>query len=190
MSAIFETLIDALSASGCYIGASIFDDALTARLCARAQQLHRDNALQASRIGRSTQASFAQSVRSDRTLWLDDAPSDSAERDAMVVVNDFRRTINETLFIGARGTELHFAHYAPGAFYRTHRDRFADDDARLVSLVFYLNPRWQHDAGGELVIYDAAIQPIHRVSPQAGTMVAFMSVSPTKCCQRREIGFR
>jgi SM-20-related protein len=175
MGTIFETVIDALSASGCYVGASILDEALTEKLHTRAQRLHDDNALQASRIGRLTQTSLAETVRSDRTRWLDDTPSDIAERDAMNVVNDFRRAINEALFIGAGTTELHFAHYAPGAFYRTHRDQFADNDARLVSLVFYLNRHWQESAGGELVIYDPAMQPLCRVTPQAGTMVAFMS---------------
>ncbi len=175
MSSIFDAVIDALSTSGCYVGASIFDAALTDRLLARAQALHHDDALQPARIGRAAQTSVAHTVRSDRTRWLDDAPTNAAEHDAMNLVNDFRQAINEALFVGARTTELHFAHYASGAFYRMHRDRFADDDARLVSLVFYLNRDWADDAGGELVIYDDAMRPLHRVAPRAGTMVAFMS---------------
>ena len=85
--------------------------------------------------------------------------------------------LNEALFIGAQEAELHFARYAVGAFYRTHRDRFRDDDARLVSLVFYLNDDWSGDAGGELVLYgdDDGGEVVARVQPRAGTMVCFLS---------------
>jgi SM-20-related protein len=181
MNDVSEKIIDALATSGCYVGESIFSDELSSRLLARVRALHEANELSAARIGRAASANGAsreEAIRSDVTRWLDDAPSDAAERDAVNAVDALRLALNETLFIGAQSVELHFAHYAPGAFYKTHRDRFADDDARIVSLVFYLNDDWSDDAGGELVIYDDALnetRALHRVSPRAGTMVAFMS---------------
>jgi SM-20-related protein len=95
----------------------------------------------------------------------------------MASVKALRLHLNEALFLGAQEAELHFARYAPGAFYRTHRDRFRDDDARLVSLVFYLNDEWPDDAGGELMLYaaDDSGAVITRVQPNAGTMVCFLS---------------
>ena len=112
-----------------------------------------------------------------QTRWLAHAPDDESERDAVSSVNALRAHLNEALFIGAQEAELHFARYAPGAFYRTHRDRFRDDDARLVSLVFYLNDEWPDDAGGELVLHadDDSGTVITRVQPRAGTMVCFLS---------------
>jgi SM-20-related protein len=181
MNDVNEKIIDALATSGCYIGESIFDHELTSRLLARARALREANELSVARVGRAASANGASretAIRSDATRWLDDKPSDAAERDAANTVNSLRVALNETLFIGAQATELHFAHYAPGAFYKTHRDRFADDDARIVSLVFYLNEDWPDDAGGELVIYGdvpSETRALHRVSPRAGTMVAFTS---------------
>lgn len=175
MHDVSEKIIDELATSGCYVGESIFDTALTSRLRARAQHLHDDRALLAARVGRDARASHEAAIRSDATLWLDDAPTDPSERDAVDAVNALRKALNKALFLGAHSCELHFAHYAPGAFYKMHRDRFADHDARLVSLVFYLNDAWSNDAGGALAIYDDALTPLRYVSPQAGTMVAFMS---------------
>ena len=120
-------------------------------------------------------------MRSDDTRWLSPAPDDASERDATEAVNTLRVHLNEALFLGAQEAELHFARYAPGAFYRRHRDRFRDDDARLVSLVFYLNDDWPDDAGGELLLYadddddDDSGAVVARVQPRAGTMLCFLS---------------
>jgi SM-20-related protein len=178
MNDVSEKIIDALTTSGCYVGESIFDHELTSRLLARARALHEANELFAARVGRAASANGAThetAIRSDATHWLDDTPSNTAERDAMSAVDALRQRFNEALFLGAQTSEMHFAHYVPGAFYKTHRDRFANDDARIVSLVFYLNDVWPTNAGGELVIYDAAMTPQQRVVPHAGTMVAFLS---------------
>jgi SM-20-related protein len=178
MNDVSEKIIDALATGGCYVGESIFSNELSSRLLTRARGLHDANELSVARVGRAASASGAShetAIRSDTTRWLDDMPSDASERDAVNAVNALRAALNKTLFIGAQSAELHFAHYAPGAFYKTHRDRFADDDARVVSLVFYLNEAWPAEVGGELVIYDAAMTSLHRVAPRAGTMVAFLS---------------
>jgi len=68
---------------------------------------------------------------------------------------------------------MHYALYPPGAGYARHRDRFRDDDARVLSCVLYLNHGWTSDDGGALRLYvdDRAID----VMPQAGTFVAFLA---------------
>ncbi len=175
MSDVTEKIIHALADRGFYVGASIFDTGLTARLAVRARALRDAHGLDAARVGRARQTSQAQAIRGDSTRWLDDSPSDPAEQAASAAVHALRESLNASLFLGANSHELHFAHYAAGAFYKTHRDRFADDDARLISLVFYLNDAWSSDTGGELAIYDDAMQPLARVLPSAGTMVAFRS---------------
>jgi SM-20-related protein len=170
-----EKIVDALAAEGCYVGESILGAELTSRLLSRAMNLSAEKALVAARVGRAARTSHELAIRGDATRWLDEAPDDASERDAVQAVDRLRQTLNEALFLGAQRWELHFAHYSPGACYKTHRDRFADHDARLVSLVFYLNDAWPLAAGGELLIYDEALEPLHRVQPCAGTMVAFMS---------------
>jgi SM-20-related protein len=180
----FENVIDALADRGLYIGPSILQTTLTHELHQRALTLCQSAQMQSARIGRDMNATLATAIRGDETRWLDEDPTDSAERDARRAVEVLRSALNRELYLGARTAELHFAHYAPGAFYKTHRDRFGDHDARVISLVFYLNPIWCEGDGGELVIYDEVkSQPltlettpeIARVLPLSGTMVAFRS---------------
>lgn len=180
MSDSHEHLIrvaDALAEHGWYVGGSIFDNALTRSLALRARALADDGLLQAAKVGRAADAQHSTALRSDDTYWVDEAPVDEAERAALARIHLLRATLNQALFVGAQTAEVHFARYAPGAFYKTHVDRFRDDDVRVISLVFYLNEAWPKDAGGELVLYGAdgggAVEA--RVSPQAGTMACFLS---------------
>ena len=64
-----------------------------------------------------------------------------------------RQQLNRELFLGLDEYESHFALYAPGAFYRTHLDRFRDDDQRTVSVVIYLNDSWLPGQGGALRLH-------------------------------------
>lgn len=172
-AAIERALID----TGYYVGPSIFDATLTQRLAARAVALSSCGDLRPARVGRAAGALHASPVRRDDTRWLADRPDDATERTALEAIAALRVQLNRSLFLGARRAEPHFAHYAPGAFYRTHRDRFRDDDARCLSLIFYLNSEWQSGDGGELVLYadDDSGAVLQRVSPCAGTMVSFLS---------------
>ena len=172
-----ERIVNSLATTGWYAGESIFADDLSGRLMQRARLLADTHELHSARVGHNVGVQAKLALRSDDTRWLAHAPDDASERDAVSAVNALRAHLNEALFIGAQEAELHFARYAPGAFYRTHRDRFRDDDARLVSLVFYLNDEWPDDAGGELVLYadDDSGAVITRVPPRGGTLVCFLS---------------
>jgi SM-20-related protein len=64
-----------------------------------------------------------------------------------------RVALNRRLFLGLDEVEAHYARYPPGAHYAKHRDRFRDDDARIVSFVTYLNPDWREGDGGELHLW-------------------------------------
>ena len=174
---IAERIANSLATTGWYAGESIFAAELSGRLMQRAHLLADRHALQPARVGHNVGVQANAQVRSDDTRWLTHAPTDESERDAVSSVNALRLHLNEALFLGAQEAELHFARYAPGAFYRMHRDRFRDDDARLVSLVFYLNEAWVDTAGGELMLYagDDSGAVVARVQPLAGTMVCFLS---------------
>ena len=177
MPAVIERITNALSTTGWYVGDSIFSASLTSDLSRRGHSLASAGLLRAAHVGRAGGTQLSGRNRSDETLWLADAPLDAYEREALATVNTMRANLNESLYLGARSTELHFARYAPGAFYVKHRDRFRDNDARVVSMVFYLNETWADDAGGELVIYhdDAEGKRLASVSPRSGTMVCFLS---------------
>ena len=177
MPNIPEHIANSLATTGWYAGESIFAAELSSRLAHRARLLADSHELRAARVGHNLGLKVRAQLRSDDTRWLAQMPEDTDERDAVACVDALRMHLNEALFIGAQEAELHFARYVIGAFYGTHRDRFRDDDARLVSLVFYLNEEWADGAGGELVLYanDNSGTVITRVPPLLGTMVCFLS---------------
>jgi SM-20-related protein len=84
--------------------------------------------------------------------------------------------LNRRLFLGLFSFESHFAHYAPGHFYKRHLDAFKGEANRVLSLVTYLNPEWSKSDGGELVIYENTGDTVGRsVSPEFGTLAVFLS---------------
>jgi len=88
-----------------------------------------------------------------------------------------REQLDRELFLGLRELEAHYALYPPGARYARHRDRFRDDDARVLSAVLYLNDDWNEADGGALRLYfDTGVStPYRDIAPHAGTLVLFLS---------------
>lgn len=135
-------------------------------------------------VGRGADHAIIAQVRRDEILWIDGATE--TEREWLSWSARLQSYLNRRLFLGLFSFESHFAHYAPGDFYRKHLDAFkapaAQSDAageasnRVVSLVAYLNSQWRPDEGGELVLYapDGNTQ-VGRVSPLLGTLVVFLS---------------
>ncbi|MGI0116119.1 2OG-Fe(II) oxygenase [Zooshikella sp. RANM57] len=125
-------------------------------------------------IGRRHQKQFDQSIRSDRTLWLD-----GRSKTQLVLLDfleAFRLNLNEQLWLGLDEVECHYAIYDKGSFYKRHLDAFNGHETRVVSVVFYLNKDWQEVDGGSLKLYSAKdIQAVSTVLPERGTCVCFMS---------------
>lgn len=69
---------------------------------------------------------------------------------------------------------MHFALYAPNAFYKRHLDQHKNQDTRVLTVVTYLNESWEDSDGGELQIYLEHGQTV-KVKPRAGTLVCFLS---------------
>jgi SM-20-related protein len=113
------------------------------------------------------------SLRGDSTLWLDDQRCDEASKQFLDALDILRKDLNQSLLLGLESVEAHYAVYPPGAAYARHRDRFRDDDARVLSLVCYLNADWPSNAGGELRLHLA--DGHHDIPPKIGTSVIFLS---------------
>lgn len=113
------------------------------------------------------------SLRGDCTLWLDDPRCGQASKDFLLALDVLRKELNESLLLGLESTEAHYAIYPPGAAYARHRDRFRDDDARVLSLVCYLNIDWPDTAGGALRLHLPEGQ--RDIAPNIGTSVVFLS---------------
>ncbi|MDP2609431.1 MULTISPECIES: 2OG-Fe(II) oxygenase [unclassified Oceanobacter] len=131
--------------------------------------------LQLAGTGREQAHQLNRQIRRDRIRWLtQENPAEKAWLDFMA---QLQQHLNRTLLLGLFSYECHFSHYRPGDFYQKHKDAFIGQSNRVLSTVLYLNPDWQADEGGELLIYgDEENDAVRsRLLPQFGTLVTFLS---------------
>ncbi|MCE2596206.1 2OG-Fe(II) oxygenase [Motilimonas cestriensis] len=175
----FEAIAQALTRQGyCIIpDALISEPELTQALFLQACQMP-DKAFSAAGIGRQKDHMQNNFVRRDEIHWIDGkTPAEQAWLDWNYRLQHF---LNRRLFLGLFSYESHFAHYRPGAFYKKHMDAFRGEANRVLTTVFYLNPSWTTEDGGELVLYpehdpDNQNAQLAKVMPTFGTMVIFLS---------------
>lgn len=134
-----------------------------------------NDAFQSAKIGRQHQRHLNRFTRTDTICWIQGTSEPCIAW--LAWMESLRQTLNRSLFLGLFSFESHYAHYKPGDFYKRHVDAFRGDANRMVSVVLYLNPGWQPDDGGELVLYPREGEthdPI-KVTPAFGTLVCFLS---------------
>lgn len=149
-------------------------DDLVRRLRGRARSLDRDERFAPGGVGRAGSRVERADIRGDRIAWLDTTSSDAAERELAAALDGVRLAANRALALGAFDAEFHYAIYPPGAGYARHRDRFRDDDARVLSCIVYLNLDWRDGDGGRLRFHDDGGASMD-VRPDGGTLVAFLA---------------
>ena len=171
MDAPVDAAIDALASEGWCVIEGLLPDQATAALARECAALHASGELAAARIGREKLAS---ELRGDRTRWFEmDAPT-AAQRPYVDALDALRIALNRSLMLGLVENEAHYAVYPPGARYARHLDQPHQLQARVVSVVYYLNADWRERDGGALRLYlDDGSH--HDVLPQAGRMVLFLS---------------
>ena len=144
-------------------------DALFGHLCGLT-----DEELTRAGVGRERDFQLNRFVRTDETCWLD--VCHPASSDFLAWMEQLRLGLRQRLFLGLFDYEAHYARYAPGAFYKRHRDAFADGVTnRVLSTVLYLNPGWRGEDGGEMLLYADDHTLIERVIPLYGRLVIFLS---------------
>ncbi len=125
-------------------------------------------------IGRDVEHRHNNFVRSDEICWVN-GDSEAGEH-WLRWAGRLQTYLNRRLFLGLFSFESHFAHYAPGDFYRRHMDAFRGEANRKLTVISYLNSDWLPEHGGELVLYcDAEDTTGVRVKPGFGTLVVFLS---------------
>lgn len=146
-------------------------------------------------IGRATTQQQSASIRRDKTAWTNQHGSEE-DAEWHSWSEKLRSNINRLLMLGLTPIESHYARYEKGDFYRKHVDAFHGKSNRRVSLVAFLNPYWEAESKGQLVLYTGAEQNIPiRVDPVLGTVVLFMSseipheVLPTACTRNSIAGW-
>lgn len=125
-------------------------------------------------LGRGDEYLQNKFVRTDEICWIN-GETDAGKRwlDWMSALQSF---LNCRLFLGLFSFESHFSHYAPGDYYKRHRDAFRGEANRVLSVVAYFNSDWSADDNGELVLYmDDNDREGTRIVPLMGTLVVFLS---------------
>lgn len=145
-----DAIADALQHHGACRLPDFPSPGLSAALREDLLRLHASRDLAPAATGRGAGRGLRTDVRGDATLWLDDARTGPAAATFLAQLDALRIALNRRLFLGLDEVEAHYALYPPGARYAKHRDRFRDDDARVVSFVTYLNPGWHAGEGGLL----------------------------------------
>ncbi|MBE0438906.1 MAG: 2OG-Fe(II) oxygenase [Gammaproteobacteria bacterium] len=171
--ALFEQITETLTTRGYCVLTDFLNPELTASLQRRVMNLDDDDFKHAG-IGREHGFQVENTIRTDETRWL----SDQHPVDAMFLqyMSEFKLALNRHLFLGLFDYECHYAHYAPGAFYKKHLDAFKGEANRVLSTVMYFNKDWQQDDGGQLLIYHPESgDVIESINPEYGTFVVFMS---------------
>ncbi|WP_044170996.1 2OG-Fe(II) oxygenase [Flectobacillus major] len=128
-------------------------------------------------IGKQSEVHKSSLIRGDEILWLENSTQDSAERVLLQHNQAFINYLNQTCYLGIKSSEVHFAKYATGKFYRRHRDSFQAQKGRILSVIYYLNTDWIPEHGGNLVIYTQqnGMEESISIAPLAGRMVCFES---------------
>lgn len=169
----YTQIISALSDKGYIILGNIFPTELLQSLFmdikqADSQQFH------AARIGREQAHQLNRFVRRDRISWLTE--DNEIATGYFHWMEQLRLRLNRELFLGLFDYECHYAHYPQGAFYKKHLDAFQGNSIRRLTTILYLNPAWQVQDGGELLMYAADGETIlETVQPTFGTLVIFLS---------------
>jgi SM-20-related protein len=127
----------------------------------------------AARIGADRRLQRRAEIRGDSICWLTE-PLFAPERALLARLEGLRVQMNREAFLGLFELELHYAWYPPGTGYARHVDQPQDRNQRRVSLVLYLNERWEPSDGGELRIFGDDER--HRdIEPKGGRLVVFLT---------------
>lgn len=162
-----------IAAGGVAVVPRLIDDALVDALRASARACDAAGEFAPAGVGRGEARAEHREVRGDRIRWIEAASADAGESALLESLERLRLGVNRELALGAFELEAHYAIYPPGAGYARHRDRFRDDDARVLSVVLYLNDDWREADGGALRLH--LPDGVRDVPPAGGTLVAFLS---------------
>ena len=170
---LFEQIANDIYIQGYSVRENALPIALVKALAAQVRELPGDSFSRAG-IGRQDDHLKADEIRRDEICWIDDS-SDAGEA-WQAWTGELQAYMNRRLFLGLFSFESHFAHYAPGDFYKRHLDAFRGQQNRVLTVVAYLNQNWRPEYGGELLIYpEDGGEPLLNVTPDFGTLVVFLS---------------
>ncbi|WP_454786116.1 2OG-Fe(II) oxygenase [Legionella sp. WA2024007413] len=177
-----EQLINDLCKQGFCIIDGFLEQTQCQSLRTTAQKLYEQGLFRGAKIGLKLGSHKNESVRTDEILWLEENETDPAIQFFLKRMKQLAQILNQSLFLGIHEFETHFAAYQPGTYYKKHVDQFAAQKTRKISCVYYLNPHWTPDFGGELKLYNTEDQLIQNVLPLENRFICFNSELPHEVC--------
>ena len=169
-----DAIVEDIAARGYAVAPNFLEPRVITELRVRARTLEREGLLASAGVGRGSDRTLRTDIRGDRIHWLDEAAPDPAFEPVRRALETLRVAVNRELALGLLEFEGHYALYPAGARYARHKDRFRDDDARVLSIVLYLNDVWRVEDGGALRLFVDERIAID-VAPAGGTLVAFLA---------------
>ncbi len=171
--ALFEQIANDIYLRGYSVRENALPETLASSLASQVVELAEERFRRAG-IGRMEDHARIEVVRRDEICWIDGSTATGAAWQAWA--GQLQTYMNRRLFLGLFSFESHYAHYAPGDYYRKHVDAFRGQQNRILTVVSYLNPDWSPGDGGELRIYpEDGDVPLLTVDPVFGTVVVFLS---------------
>lgn len=173
----FEGIIDGILANGYGICDDFLDKDEVDNLLKIFTKRYEANLFKQASIGKQSEVQKDSQIRGDEILWLENDSIDISERILLDRNQEFINYLNQTCYLGISDSEIHFAKYEIGKFYRRHRDTFQAQKGRVLSVIYYLNQDWVPANGGNLIIYtnENNIEIPITVAPLAGRLVCFES---------------
>jgi len=167
-----DTIAAALEREGWCVVGDFFKPDATAALAHECEAFAHAGVLVPAATGRGNQRAFS-NLRGDSTRWFEShslTPPQTLYWSRMEVL---RAMLNRRLLLGLESLEAHYSLYAPGTGYARHRDRFRDNDARVLSSVVYLNAGWRPRNGGALRLH--LPDGPRDIMPTGGSLALFLS---------------
>ena len=174
---LFESLIDGILETGYGVVDSFLAPGEVAILRNRLRQRQAAGQFREAGIGNG-QAAIEKAVRGDEILWLEAATATPEEAAFLERIDQFIGYVNRTCYLGLRDSELHYARYPVGTFYKRHLDQFRSNSKRKLSVICYLNDAWQPTDGGQLAVYlpqPNGPEQTMLIDPIGGRLVCFDS---------------
>lgn len=158
-------------------------------LCSIIKELYEHGLFRNAKIGLNTNAHHNDAIRTDEILWLENHDNAPTIQTFLKQIHELGQLLNQNLFLGLHELETHFARYQPGTYYKKHSDQFTTQKTRKVSFVYYLNPNWHTEYGGELKLYNLNDELIQCVWPQGNRLICFNSELPHEVSMTHQVRY-
>lgn len=177
MPRLTSSHLDAIASQSFAVIDQALPDSLASALYQRLTELDQSQSLAPARIGKGQLQHRNEEIRTDSTLWIEPNTENATEKSLLAYLDELRSDLNQSFYMGLQRTECHFAIYPPGGRYEKHIDNFRGTNSRKMTFVYYLNPDWSLEDGGELTLYHPTKpeQKIYSIEPHYNRLVLFLS---------------